>query len=105
VPAPGAKLPTTPLSFDPSTLQTDGLSNNMCILKGFPPTLAKSATAFPFGICNITGRVNRDGTEAFHTVIAPRYAQVVRGVAMTPGPTDGHGDAVVRAAHRVHRKS
>jgi hypothetical protein len=52
VPAPGAKLPTSPLSYDPSTLAANGLPSNMCILRGFPTTLAKSAssTAFPFGI-------------------------------------------------------
>jgi hypothetical protein len=52
VPAPGAKLPTSPLAYDPSKLATDGLPSNMCILRGFPTTLAKSAssTAFPFGI-------------------------------------------------------
>jgi hypothetical protein len=52
VPQPGAQLPTTPLSYDPSTLTADGLPSNMCILNGFPTTLAKSSssTAFPFGI-------------------------------------------------------
>jgi hypothetical protein len=52
IPAPGAKLPTTPLTYDPATLQTTGLPNNMCILSGFPTVLAKSATSvnFPFGI-------------------------------------------------------
>ena len=28
--------------------------------------------------------------EAFHTVLAPRYGRVVRGVALTPGGSDGH---------------
>jgi hypothetical protein len=52
VPQPGAQLPTAPLSYDPSTLAADGLPSNMCILSGFPTTLAKSSssTAFPFGI-------------------------------------------------------
>jgi hypothetical protein len=52
VPAAGATLPTSPLVYDAATLQTTGLPSNMCILKGFPTTLAKSAssTAFPFGI-------------------------------------------------------
>lgn len=214
VPAPGAKLPTSPLAYDPATLQTTGLPSNMCILKGFPTTLAKasSSTAFPFGLWfanphtlyvadegsgdttyaggtytnaaasttaglqkwvldpgtgswqlaytlrnglnlgrpysvagypignnsatslpwapatdelrNITGRVNRDGgatiwgvtstvsgsgdqgadpnqlvaitddpsaaapswAESFHAVVAPKYAHVVRGVTLTPGP-------------------
>jgi len=52
LPAPGARLPTTPLAFTAATLQTAGLPNNMCILAGFPQTPNKSATvtAFPFGI-------------------------------------------------------
>jgi hypothetical protein len=50
VPQPGAKLPRSPLAYDPSTLATDGLPSNMCVLRGFPTALAKSSTAFPFGI-------------------------------------------------------
>ncbi|HKD16714.1 MAG TPA: hypothetical protein VKG23_02510 [Thermoanaerobaculia bacterium] len=50
VPAPGALLPTSPLVFDPSVLQAQGLMpTNMCILAGFPTAL-KSKTSFPFGI-------------------------------------------------------
>ena len=36
LPAPGAQLPTAPLSYDPATLTTTGLPSNMCILAGFP---------------------------------------------------------------------
>src|SRR3984885_13550605 len=51
LPAPGAQLPTTGLSYDLSTLQANGLPSNMCILKGFNTTLAKTSTAsFPFGL-------------------------------------------------------
>jgi hypothetical protein len=53
VPASGAALPTSPLAYDPGQLATKGLTpSNMCILHGFPTTLAKSSssTAFPFGI-------------------------------------------------------
>jgi hypothetical protein len=52
LPAPGAKLPTAPLAFTAANLQTAGLSNNMCVLAGFPQTPNKTATvtAFPFGI-------------------------------------------------------
>jgi hypothetical protein len=52
VPQPGAKLPTSPIAFDPSLLQTEGVTPfNMCILAGFPTQLAKSDTTdFPFGI-------------------------------------------------------
>ena len=52
LPAPGAKLPATPLAYTAANLQTAGLPNNMCILAGFPQTPNKTAkvTAFPFGI-------------------------------------------------------
>jgi hypothetical protein len=52
LPAPGAKLPTAPLSYTAATLQTAGLPNNMCILSGFPqiPNKTATVTAFPFGI-------------------------------------------------------
>jgi hypothetical protein len=52
-PEPGAKLPTTGLSYDESTLQSGGLPSNMCILKGFPTDIAKNATDasdYPFGL-------------------------------------------------------
>ncbi len=51
LPAPGAKLPTAPISYDPTQLAAKGVyPYNMCILAGFPTTLAKTATAFPFGM-------------------------------------------------------
>ncbi|HEV3382825.1 MAG TPA: hypothetical protein VG142_17820 [Trebonia sp.] len=53
LPEPGAKLPTSALSYTESTLQSGGLPSNMCILKGFPTALAKSATDssdYPFGL-------------------------------------------------------
>ncbi len=47
LPAPDAPLPSGPFNFSPKT----GLPTNMCILKGFPTTLAKNSTdSFPFGI-------------------------------------------------------
>jgi hypothetical protein len=47
VPEPGAKLPTSPIAFDPAQLQAKGVfPDNMCILAGFPTAL-KSATSFP----------------------------------------------------------
>jgi hypothetical protein len=49
LPVAGAPLPTAPISYDPATVQTTGLHNNMCILKGFPTAL-KSTTSFPFGL-------------------------------------------------------
>ena len=53
VPAAGATLPTTPLSYTESKLQKSGLPSNMCVLSGFPTVLAKSTTApisYPFGL-------------------------------------------------------
>jgi hypothetical protein len=54
LPVAGAALPTGPLSYDSTTLQASGLPSNMCILRGFPSTLARSlktkTTAYPFGI-------------------------------------------------------
>jgi hypothetical protein len=53
VPQAGAALPTSPIAYDPSLLQTEGVTPyNMCVLAGFPTTLAKSASesAFPFGL-------------------------------------------------------
>jgi hypothetical protein len=49
LPVPGAPLPTEPLSYDPATLQSTGLPQNMCVLQGFPTAL-KSTTSFPFGL-------------------------------------------------------
>jgi hypothetical protein len=52
LPQPGAKLPTSPIAYNPALLQADGVTPyNMCILKGFPTGLAKTATVgFPFGL-------------------------------------------------------
>ncbi|MGA2882481.1 MAG: hypothetical protein ABSG13_26295 [Bryobacteraceae bacterium] len=52
LPAPGAALPTTPLSYNPATLQTTGLPSNMCILSGFPsiPNSTATTTLYPFGL-------------------------------------------------------
>jgi hypothetical protein len=50
LPVPGAALPTSPIAYNPTVLQTEGVTPyNMCILQGFPTAL-KSATAFPFGL-------------------------------------------------------
>jgi hypothetical protein len=52
LPRPGAKLPTSPIAYNPALLQTEGVTPyNMCVLKGFPTALAKNATTgFPFGL-------------------------------------------------------
>jgi hypothetical protein len=50
LPEPGAPLPTSPIAYDPSLLQSKGVyPYNMCVLKGFPTAL-KSTTSFPFGL-------------------------------------------------------
>jgi hypothetical protein len=50
LPEPGAALPTSPIAYDPSLLQSKGVyPYNMCVLQGFPTAL-KSATSFPFGM-------------------------------------------------------
>jgi hypothetical protein len=54
LPKPGATLPDSPLAYDPTVLETQGLPSNICILRGFPSTinskLKKKTTAYPFGI-------------------------------------------------------
>jgi hypothetical protein len=51
LPADNAILPTSPIAYDPSLVATEGVTPyNMCILNGFPTTLAKKSTFFPFGI-------------------------------------------------------
>ncbi len=52
LPQPGAKLPTAPIPFSQPLLQSEGVTPyNMCVLKGFTTTLAKSTmTSFPFGL-------------------------------------------------------
>jgi hypothetical protein len=51
VPGPSATLPTGPIVYNASLVQTKGVfPYNMCVLKGFSTTLAKSATLFPFGV-------------------------------------------------------
>jgi hypothetical protein len=54
VPSPSATLPTTPIAFTAANLQTQGVTPfNMCVLNGFPTSLAKATTPapmFPFGV-------------------------------------------------------
>jgi hypothetical protein len=50
LPGATASLPTAPIVYDASMLQTKGVvPYNMCVLKGFPTAL-KSTTSFPFGV-------------------------------------------------------
>jgi hypothetical protein len=52
VPSSSAKLPTSPINFNAANLANEGVfPYNMCVLSGFPATLAKTDTnSFPFGI-------------------------------------------------------
>ena len=51
VPGATASLPSAPIYYDATQLQTSGVvPYNMCVLKGLPTTLAKTSTAFPFGV-------------------------------------------------------
>lgn len=52
LPSTSAVLPTTPLTYDASTLQSNGLPSNMCVLAGFPTLSNKSGNPvnFPFGL-------------------------------------------------------
>jgi hypothetical protein len=54
LPAAGASLPASGLAYDPTIVQTTGLPNNMCILKGFSEVLANTKKGvgvnYPFGI-------------------------------------------------------
>jgi hypothetical protein len=51
LPQPGATLPTSPIAYNPATVASTGLASNLCILKGFNTTVAKTSTAsFPFGL-------------------------------------------------------
>jgi hypothetical protein len=51
LPGATASLPSAPIFYDATKLQTNGVAPyNMCVLKGFPTTLAKTSTSFPFGV-------------------------------------------------------
>jgi hypothetical protein len=51
MPSAAASLPSMSLPYDPTQVTTAGLvPTNMCILSGFPATLASTNTFFPFGI-------------------------------------------------------
>jgi len=70
LPGPLATLPTSPIVYDATQLQTKGVvPYNMCILKGFP-TATKTKTAFPFGVWFANAKTvyvadEGDGTNTF----------------------------------------
>jgi len=89
LPVPGASLPTSGLAYDPTVVQTTGLPNNMCILKGFPTLLANSRTgvSYPFGIwfANATTLYVADEGNGNHgSTVATFYTP-----AATQNPTAG----------------
>ena len=52
LPSATATLPTMPLAYNPSTVQSNGLPSNMCVLAGFPTLSNKNGNPvnFPFGL-------------------------------------------------------
>jgi hypothetical protein len=106
VPQPGAQLPTSPLSFDPSQLQTNGLPSNMCVLSGFPTTLAKSKsnTSFPFGVWFANPHTlyladEGDGTATFSTA-SGQYADAA--AQTTAGLQKWVFDSTSQSWHRAY---
>jgi hypothetical protein len=88
LPAADATLPTAPMVYDPSVVQTQGLvPNNMCILNGFPTKL-KSKTSFPFGIwfanattLYVADEGNGDNTyDAVNNIYSNTAAQTTAGL-------------------------
>jgi hypothetical protein len=87
LPGPSAGLPTGPIIYDASLLQTKGvLPYNMCVLKGFTTTLAKnSTTSFPFGLwfANATTLYVADEGDGANTFdpVSGTYATAARQTA------------------------
>ncbi len=51
IPGANATLPTAPIVYDATKLQTQGVTPyNMCVLRGFTTAPAKTTTSFPFGV-------------------------------------------------------
>jgi hypothetical protein len=74
LPGASARLPSAPIVYDATQLQTNGVvPYNMCVLKGFPTTLAKTSTSFPFGVWFADAKTlyvadEGDGTTTFDPV-------------------------------------
>jgi hypothetical protein len=76
VPNPSASLPTAPIIYTASLLQSKGVvPYNMCVLRGFSTALAKSATLFPFGVwfANATTLYVADEGNGTNTFAAGTY--------------------------------
>jgi hypothetical protein len=91
LPVPGAALPASAIAYNPAVLQTQGVvPYNMCILKGFPTLLAKSATgvSYPFGLwfANATTLyVADEGTGNVGTTVAGFYTPATESQNPTAG--------------------
>jgi hypothetical protein len=87
VPNPSGRLPTAPIFYNASLLQTEGVvPYNMCVLKGFTTTLAKNATLFPFGVwfANATTLYVADegnGTNTYSTATGTYTAAAAQTIA------------------------
>jgi hypothetical protein len=87
LPGSSVKLSTSPIVYSASLLQTKGVfPYNMCVLKGFPTTLAKNTTSFPFGIwfANATTLYvadEGDGTNTYDPVTANYTAAAAQTTA------------------------
>jgi hypothetical protein len=77
IPNPSASLPTTPIFYDATLLQSKGvLPYNMCVLSGFTTVLAKTTTtSFPFGVwfANATTLYVADEGNGMNTFTAGTY--------------------------------
>jgi len=79
-----ATLPTAPIFYDATQLQTLGVvPYNMCILKGFPTILAKTPASFPFGLWFADGKTlyvadEGNGTNTFDPVSGKYTAAATR---------------------------
>jgi hypothetical protein len=89
IPNPSAQLPTAPLAVpaDP-VLMAQGLPNNMCVLKGFNTTLAKTSTnSFPFGLwfANATTLYVADEGDGTNTYDASKGVYTAAAASTTAG--------------------
>jgi hypothetical protein len=91
IPSDSASLPTSGIAYDPSVLQTEGVTPyNMCILKGFPTLLAKSKSgvSFPFGVWfanSTTLYVADEGSGTVGKTVAGFYTPALPATNTTAG--------------------
>jgi hypothetical protein len=85
LPVPGAPLPTTILGYSAKT----GLTNNMCVLAGFPVLIAKSKSGvtYPFGLwfANATTLYVADEGDGTNTYSAQTGTYTEAASAANPG--------------------